>query len=215
MISKNIFSFKIGYLLLVFTIFYIVITFLTNYWILTDGFYYSAFGNRLSEERIEAFIGLNKQLQWIGYIMIPFFMTLKWIILASVLYVGLFLFNQPIPFNVSVKIIIIAEFAILLAVLVKMTLFLIYMPHSIEEVQFFYPLSVLHFFSIKQVPTFLVYPLQQLNLFEVIYWILITAGIQTFTKNTFTKAIKITASSYGVAMLLWILVIAFVQLQFS
>jgi hypothetical protein len=70
-------------------------------------------------------------------------------------------------------------------------------------------------FNPGKIPKYLVYPLQQFNVFEAVYWLLIAGGIRAFTQKSFAQSLKITAASYGIAMLIWCLVIVFIQLQFS
>lgn len=213
--NKNLFSFKNWQLIFIFTLFYACISWLTNHWVLTDGFYYSALENQLSSEKIDSFIALNKKIQWIGYVVIPFFLLLKWLVIASIIYTGLFLFNNTISFNTCFKIGMIAEFSMLLSAIVKVFLFLIQRPESIQEVQFFYPFSILHFFSQTQIPVYLIYPLQQLNLFEIGYCLFLSYGIKVNAKISFSSSLRVLASSYGIGMIIWILLITFIQLQLN
>ncbi|MDE3234952.1 MAG: hypothetical protein KGO81_03280 [Bacteroidota bacterium] len=139
----------------------------------------------------------------------------KWVALSGILYIGLFFYNQNVAYKNCFKIMQMAELAMLLAASAKLIYFIFNTPQTIQDVQYFYPLAITQFFTLKQIASYLVYPLQQFNLFELGYWVLITSGIQTFTQKNFWQSLKITASSYGVAMFIWLLFIVFIQLQFS
>jgi hypothetical protein len=213
--NGSVFSFNILPIYFIFSVFYILIAWLTNNWIFNDGLYYSTFGNQFSSQSIQAFLEFNNKIQWAGYCLIPIFILLKWLILATILYAGLFLYNQSTSFKDCFQICIIAEFCMLFAAVIKLIVFLLHKPSSVEEIQYFFPLSVLQFFSAKQIPPLLVYPLQQTNLFEICYWLVLIFGINAKTKLSFMKSFKVVASSYGISLFIVILFVIFLQLQFS
>lgn len=47
-------------------------------------------------DREAALIEMNRKFQWIGYIVSPLLLLLKWLLVSGVIYSGLFLFNQNI-----------------------------------------------------------------------------------------------------------------------
>ena len=77
------------------------------------------------------------------------------------------------------------------------------------------PLGVSGFLKNDTIPKYLLYPIQQLNLFEVAYWFLLAYGIKSLGNIDFKKALKITSLSYGVGLAIWCIFIVFLQLQFS
>jgi len=66
-----------------------------------------------------------------------------------------------------------------------------------------------------------IYPLQVLNLFELAYWFVLAyfIGKLAFTEKDKGKpmdlGLKIVASSYGSALLLWVVVVMFFTLNYS
>ncbi len=214
-LAKDIYEFKWWILSIIYALLFISMTLAVNHLIFTDAYYYSILGRQLDEERIAQIIEINKKYQWIGYIIMPVILLLKWLILAGVIYIGLFLFNQDIAYQNCFKIVLIADYAMILAAIAKFAWFIFFKPQTIEDIQYFYPLSITQLFNSSQIPKFLVYPLQQFNVFEVLYWLLIAEGIQTFSKKNFWYSVKIVSVSYGAAMFFWCVVIVFLQLQFS
>jgi hypothetical protein len=215
MLSKDLYVFKIYQLVIVYSIFYIVLNWQINSSIFTNNYYHVVFGNQLSYERVEQIIQLRNKFQIIGYFLIPIFLLIKLSILSSIIYATLVLYNETATIKQCFRIAIIAELAIILSTIVKCLFYLFEKKESLKDLQFYSPLSLTHFFLPTQVPNYLVYPLQQINLFEFAYCFLMGLGIQTFMQTNFWKSLKITASSYGVAMLIWVLFIVFIQLQFS
>ena len=214
-LQVEIYSFRILILLLLYTICFDFVLWATDSYILKDSFYYSALGNQFGFERVQSMIELNKRYQIINYLITPMFLVIKWILLSSIIYIGMFLFNENISYSNCIKIIQIAELAALFGSVTKLIWFIFEPPQTFDDIQYFQPLSITQIFRHSDIPRFLIYPLQQLNIFEILYWLLIAGGIGVFTQKSFSKSLKITASSYGIAMVLWCLVIVFIQLQFS
>lgn len=207
--------FKPGHLFAAVIFLYLSITYLTNLFVLTDSFYYSSFQDRLSAEGINNIINSLKKFQWIGYLLIPVVIFLKVLVISGVIYAGVFLFDQKILFKDCLRIVMTAECVPLLAALIKFAYFLISGPSTVREMQIFYPLSVLNILHSRQLPAYLIYPLQQLNLFEIAYWLFIAVGIRTFIKKPFGYSLKIVASSYGVALSVWVLFVVFINVEFG
>jgi hypothetical protein len=215
LLSKDIYKFKWGYLFLVYVVLYAAISFFMNGFVFTDSFYYSVLGEQLSADRIEGIVKVNHSYLWIGYLLSPLFLLLKLAVIAGALFSGIFMFDTDVSYKKIFRVVMIAELVGILAAICKLAYFLMWPPQSLNDVTRFYPLSITQLIRASSVPVYFVYPLQQLNLFEVAYWLLIADGISVHAESTFFKGLKITACSYGVALALWMVVIVFIQLQFS
>lgn len=92
---------------------------------------------------------------------------------------------------------------------------------TLEEIQYFYPLSALNIVGYQGLDSWFIYPLQVLNLFELAYWLLLAyfIGKLAFTSKDKGKPMdlgfKIVATSYGSALLLWVVVVMFFTLSYS
>jgi hypothetical protein len=130
-------------------------------------------------------------------------------------YIGIKLFEISIRFSDCIKIIIIAEVIPIIIASLQIVYFYIYPPNSIQELNYFNLFGLSFFFNQEAIPQYLVYPLLQLNLFEVAYWCVLAYGIKLLGTISIKKAFQITASGYGVGMTIWMLFIVFLQLQFN
>jgi hypothetical protein len=194
---------------------YTVIGYINKEFIFSDDYYYSILGGQLSEERIAAVLKMQHKFQVVAYLVQPVLLLLKWLAIAGAIYTVLFLLDQNISFKSCFKIVVFAELVSIISALTKVFCFLIRKPDTLQDVQNFYPLSLLQLLNIKQLPSYLIYPLQQFNLFEMAYWLLIAAGISVHMRKPLTKGLALTASSYGLALGIWVLCVVFIQLQFS
>lgn len=88
-------------------------------------------------------------------------------------------------------------------------------PINLEDLQYFSPLCVTQLIDTDKIPKYLLYPLKLINVFEIGYWLILTYGVTVFTNIRFARSLKVVASSYGVALLIWVVFIVFVQVQYS
>ena len=192
-----------------------ILMFLSSKYIFTDSLLLKSLGNLYSYDKILDIIILNKKLAWISYLVFPFMYTLKIICISILILIGIKLFEIEININNCIKIILLAEIMPIISSIIKILYFYIYPPTNLEVLQNFNPLGVSSFLNNDAIPKYLLYPLQQLNLFEVGYWLLLAYGIKSLGNVDFKKALKITSLSYGVGLLIWCIFIVFLQLQFS
>lgn len=213
--NKSIFDldYKLIFALIIFS--YFIISFSSNNLVFTKEFYFNILNGILSENRIESFIETKMKYEWIGYFFIPVFLLLKLFVVSCLIYIGLNISDYSTNFKSLFCIVTIAESTMVIASLFKLCYIVIFNITDIEVLKRFFPLSIITFFNLKNIPFYLVYPLQQINIFELGYWLLLAYGIKTLENVDFKKALKITSLSYGVGLVIWSIFIVFIQLQFS
>lgn len=137
--------------------------------------------------------------------------------IAFFLYAGTFFFSKtPIKLKQLWIFVISAEFVLLLVPIFKILWFYFFEPnYNLEDVQYFYPLSALNIVGYEGLDPWLIYPFQVLNLFELAYCLILAYLIGKATETTMDHGLKIVASSYGSALLLWVVVIMFFTLNYS
>lgn len=215
MVTKTIYFFRVNVLFIILPLLYLSILFASSSLIYNDSFYYSLYGKILDFDRVEQMILMNKKYNWVNLITIPFFLYLKWFIIAGIIYIGTNLSDLKLAYINSLKIILIAEFIWIISGIIKMVYFVIYPPTSIEDWQNLSLLSLANFFSLSKLPTYYVFLIQQINLFELFYCILIAFGVMKFCSISFRHSLKIVLFSYGLMLILWVLIIVFLLLQFN
>jgi hypothetical protein len=194
---------------------YLIIVWINKNIIFDVNFYYRIWQSKFSIDRIENLIIQNNKLSILSYLIWPIILYIKWLLISLVLYIGVILFEIKISFQNCFSIILIAEFIPLTSTITKTLYFYIYPPSNIEYLQNFNPLGLSCLFKNESIPEYLLFTIQQLNLFEVGYWLLLAFGIKSLGNVDFKKALKITSLSYGVGLAIWCIFIVFLQLQFS
>ncbi len=75
---------------------------------------------------------------------------------------------------------------------------------SYDEVTSFYPLSLLNLVNHETLDKKWMYPLKALNVFEVMYWFLLVAGIHHYARKSRRMVWYIVACSYILIFFLWL-----------
>lgn len=213
--QNNIFNFKFWKAWFIVVSLYIFTTYIGNTFIYTDSFYYHSLSDKIDVERIKGIIAFQSRFQQLGYIFIPIVLLIKLWILAGVIFTGLFLANRNVSYKDCLKITLIAELVSVSSAIFKVGWLMIDTPARLDDLQYFSPLSISLLLNINEFPKYLLYPLQLFNLFEVTYWIVLVLGIMAFTNMKWGKSLKVVASSYGVALFIWVIFIVFIQVQFT
>lgn len=178
---------------------------------------YNSLADKLTNQQIHDYFEFQKKWQWLEYLIIPIILLIKTSLIASILYMGIFFFSKiPITFKQLWNFAIIAEFIFLIVPIIKTIWFYFFQTnYTIEDIQYFFPLSALNIVDYKGLEPWLIYPFQIINLFELAYWLVLAYLIGKTTETNMDRGLKIVASSYGSALLLWVVVIMFFTLNYS
>ena len=181
-----------------------------------DDLILNSISDKLSQKYILEYIDSRAKWQWLGYALLPFLLLIKISIIAAILDIGCFFFGKEIKYKTLFKIVVKAEFVFLLVIVFKTVWFyFIQTDYTLEDLQYFYPLSVLQVFGYEGLEPWFIYPLQVVNLFELCYWLLLGYGLSKALKRSVDYAMGIVASSYGVGLLIWVGAVMFFTLNMS
>ena len=199
-----------------FCILLVLFTFAFNNTIITDNLYFSFFSNQIAYERIEEIIAQKQKLAWLGYVFVPVIFLLKFTVISLIILTGFFFFEKKVSFLFVFKAVMLAEIPFLFIPLIKSIWFMfIQTKYSLEDVSYFFPLSVLQLFNIKSLSSWQIYPLQLFNVFELIYWVLLAFWLKIFLNISINKSMEVVVSSYGTGLLLWVVFITFLTLSLT
>ena len=188
-----------------------------------DKLIYNSLAEKLTISQIEEIIEFQKKWQWFSYAIIPIILLIKTALISSILYIGTFFYSKSkVTFKQLFDAVVKAEFVFLGVGVLKIVWFYFFQTnYTLEDLQYFYPLSALNIVGYKGLEAWFIYPLQVLNLFELAYWLLLAyfVGKLAFTEKDKGKPMdlgfKIVATSYGSALLLWVVVVMFFTLNYS
>ncbi len=172
---------------------------------------------KFSINELKEILNFQRKWNWILYFFIPIFIFIKILSNSLVVYTGiLFLINIKTDFKEVLNILLKVEFVFLSIPIIKLIWFYFFQTnYTLEDIQYFYPLSALNIIGYKGLESWLIYPLQTLNVFELAYIIILSYQIGTVTKTNADTGLKIVGSSYIPALLLWVTIVMFFTLNFS
>jgi len=208
--------------IILFFILSFLLPFLHNYLLNIDEMQIEEASKILTKTQINKILAQESNNEYLNFIIIPISIIIKIFTVSFVVFIGTFLFNLKTSFKKLLSLVIKLEYVFLLPIVYEIIYFkFINTSATLEEIQYFYPLSALNIVGYKGLEAWFIYPLQELNLFELAYWLLLSyfIGKLAFTEKDKGKPMdlgfKIVASSYGSALLLWVVVVMFFTLNYS
>ncbi len=182
----------------------------------TKELYTATLSESLTHEQIQKILNVQSKWEWVGYLVVPILLFLKLSIIAAILDIGVFFYNKEIKYSKLFSIVVKAEYIFLLVIVIKTAwLYFFVKDFTFQEVQNFYPFSMLHLVGTAGIDSWYFYPLQALNLFELAYWVVLAYLLGKALPVKVEKAFEIVLSSYGVGFFIWVIAIMFLVLNMS
>jgi hypothetical protein len=196
---------------------FLLLTIITKYFLISDMLYFNSLAEQLSYEQIQELLASGEKWAWLGYALIPVIYAIKCSLVALCLGLGCFFITNRFEFKKLFGVAVAAEFVFLIPAVGKLLWFLfIQTDYTLEDLQFFYPLSALSLFDYHTVQPWLLYPLQVLNVFELIYWMVLAYGLsQVLPRPDLSRAMSVVLSSYGTGLVIWVAVVMFLTLTYG
>lgn len=139
------------------------------------------------------------------YLSVPIFLAWKFTLTAFILWVGCFLFGYRITYSQLWRWVMFSDLIFLVAEFLKF-LWLLIDPNdpTYQDIVAFYPLSLINLVDYTQIADKFHYPLKALNLFEPIYWFILTLGVFYLSKKKWNISLTIVGTSYVLFFFIWL-----------
>ncbi|NDV83404.1 hypothetical protein D0T87_15645 [Bacteroides sp. 51] len=155
------------------------------------------------------------QSRILSFIITPTIIFIRISLVASCFYIGGYIFDSFSKlkykkcFNISLK----ADIALLASSIMTCALLLLFDKEA--AIMFQKATSLLYFFDISTLEPWLISTIGIFNLFEAIYWFLITILLAYTAKKTFRDTFNFVICTYGVGLIFYILFMVFIFLFVS
>jgi len=150
-------------------------------------------------------LGLFKAISALQYLSIPLIYSFKFTFIAFLIWVGCFGFGYRITYVHCWHIVMVSEIIFVFPEILKILWFFFFETDPIfADVKAFYPLSLMNFFHWETLADQWHYPMKSLNLFEVIYWFFIIAGIYVKSQKEYKQSVIIGIFGYILPFLFWL-----------
>ena len=194
---------------------YVLFSVLLNEFIIKDELYYQTLGEQLARERIEEFLEFKHKWDWIAYLIIPVILFFKFLFVALCLETGSIFQGYKTSFKQMFHIAMFAELVFLFAQMLKTIVIALTKLEDLNEIQYIASFSLLNIINNKNIDPWFIYPLHTINIFEILYWLFLAFILKTLLQKEYTRMIKFVLSTYGVGLLILIIVVMFINVNFS
>jgi hypothetical protein len=178
--------------------------------------FFNTYSEQLTYERsMELFI-IMKSYSWAGYLLGPLVLTIKFSVVSLVIYIGVFFsdMQKEITLGKVFTVVIACEVVFVLASIIKLLWFIFFAGnYTLNDLNFFYPLSLVNLFQKSEVAPYWIYPLQSVNLFQLAYILLLAAGLAKVSSVNMDKTNKIVLITYVPAIVVWVAFVLFLTID--
>jgi hypothetical protein len=87
--------------------------------------------------------------------------------------------------------------------------------YTLLDLQLFSPLSALNLLNTENIEMLWFYPLQLLNIFELLYIFSLGYWVYQFGAKSFEKGLNMVLGSYVPALFIWVILIMFITLNLN
>lgn len=194
---------------------YVLFSVILNEFIIKDNLYYQTLGEQLARERIEEFLEFKHKWDWIAYLIIPVVLFLKFLFVALCLETGSIFQGYKTSFKQMFHIAMFSELVFLFAQMLKTVVIALAKLEDLNELQYIASFSLLSIMNNKNIDPWFIYPLHTINIFEILYWLFLAFILKTLLQKEYFRMIKFVLSTYGVGLLILIIVVMFINVNFS
>jgi hypothetical protein len=136
---------------------------------------------------------------------VPLIYLWKVTVIGFVIWVGCFMFGYRVTYAQCWGVVVVAEYVFLIPEILKILWFLfVEKDPAYTDIGKFYPLSLIHFVDVDQIDKRWAYPLRALNVFEIVYCILLVEGINFWARKDKKYVWTIVLCSYVFLFILWL-----------
>ena len=194
----------------------LILIWLSKSVLINEVVFYNAYSEQLTYDRARQLFDSFQSMSWISYVLSPLILILKFSLISLVLYIGI-VFNNlqyKVPLGSVFRIVIASDGVFLLAGLTKFFWFYLFAGnYDLNDINFFYPLSLINIFKAEEVRKIWIYPMQTVNLFHIAYLMLLSFGLNNVCKIEKYDSEKIVLLSYLPGLVLWLTLIMFISID--
>ncbi len=184
-----------------------------NYFLLTDDLYYSSLGEQYTSEQIQKILNIRNSWNYIGYCVIPIVIIIRILYSSFCLFLG-DLFQESHwsfkkLFNISLK----ADIIFCLSIICNFYYYAFSGNYEkIEDLSTNY-FSLLRIVGKDNIPTWLVFAFNSINIFELIYVFLLIVFIHSSFNTSYLKSSVFVLVTYGIGNYLYVVALTFLYLN--
>ena len=212
---------RINFLIFISLIFInLLLFYLESNFIRTDSKVFDFLAKDYPSSVVQNYMESQKKWWWVSYVTTPVLIGIKVLLVAFCLNFVKIISEklENVKFRDILTVVLIAEFVFIIAGFYKFfNFYLIETDYTLETLQTYYPLSLINYKEAISTEKWLAYPLQLVNVFELMYWGILAWGIWELAdkKISYQRSLGYVALTYGIGLLFWVGVVCFLILSVS
>jgi len=178
--------------------------------------FFNTFSEQLTYDRSMELFHKMRSFAWVSYVVTPLMLLIKFSALSVLIYIGVFFsdLHKEITLGKIFKVLIISELVFIAASILKLLWFIFFAGnYTLDDMRFFYPLSLINLFSRAEVAPYWIYPLQTVNLFQLVYVFFLAIGLSRISSIRREAADKVVLATYVPGILVWVALIMFLTID--
>ena len=198
----------------------LLLFYLESNFIRTDSKVFDFLAKDYPSSVVQNYMDSQKKWWWVSYAVTPVLIGIKILLVAFCLNFVKIISEklEDVQFRDILTVVLIAEFVFVIAGFYKFfNFYLIDTDYTLETLQTYYPLSLINYKEAISTEKWLAYPLQLVNVFELMYWGILAWGIWELAdkKISYQRSLGYVALTYGIGLLFWVGVVCFLILSIS
>jgi len=186
-----------------------------NYSFYTEQIFFNTYSDQLAFERIEKIFNAQERNKWIGYLLLPLLLYVKVLYNTCAVTTGSLLSDSRAGFKSNFNVCLKAEYVFVIMLFVKFLALSFFKEVDTLDDLSFMPGSLANLYKVTELPKWAVYPLQTINIWEILFcWVGTTLYALQFDVSK-AMAFQRFCIPYLIGLFIWILVVVFITLQFS
>lgn len=183
--------------------------------LLSETLYFNSLGEQMAHDRIEALLQRQERMQWIAYSLVPIALLLQIFVITLCLNVGAILYEYQLGFSKLFGMVTRAMVLLSVVSTIQVIPLLLVPIEHLDDLASLDWFSVAAIFQDMELPFWLLVPLKMLNIFFLVTVLILAGGMHWLTGRPYGKMLGFVAGTYGVGMLLLVLLLVFLQLNMS
>ena len=194
----------------------LLILFLSQTALINEIVFYNTYSEQLTYDRAMEVFSRMKSFAWVSYIITPILLLIKFSAISVLLYIGVFFcdLHKVITLGKIFKVVVVSELVFIAASIIKLLWFIFFAGnYTLDDISFFYPLSLINLFDRAEVAIYWIYPLQTVNIFQLGYVLILAMGLSRISSLKKDVTDRVVLGTYVPAMAVWIALIMFLSID--
>ncbi len=194
----------------------VLIIFLSQMALINETVFFNTYSEQLTYDRAMEIFSKMRSFSWVSYLITPVLLLIKFSVMSVLLYIGIFFsdLHKEITLGKIFRVVVAGELVFIIASIIKLLWFIFFAGnYTLDDMSFFYPLSLINLFSRSEVAAYWIYPLQTVNLFQLVYILLLALGLSKISSIKRETADKVVLATYVPAIAVWVALVMFLSID--